>query len=491
MDSISPSEVRVRFAPSPTGDLHVGGVRTALFNYLFARRNGGKFLLRVEDTDKKRSTQEAIQVILDGMDWLGMSSDEEVVYQSQRQDAHREAGEKLLANGAAYRCFCTSEQISERRELAQREKNEYKYDRRCFHLSDAEIQANLDDGVPFAVRLRIPGELISFDDLVHERITVSGMEIEDFILLRSDGTPTYMLAVVVDDADMGITHIIRGDDHISNTPKQILIYKALGLAPPQFVHVPVILGPDKRKLSKRHGAAAVNEYRDMGYLPDTLINYLGLLGWSPGDDRNEMTPKELESLFDIKGIINHSAVFDEAKLRWLNGLYIGKSSYDDIKEELFGFAQLAVESGMLNEVPAEADIKKAWMLLKNRIHTLKELFEWGDYFFQSPKTFDRKGVKKNFKNGAGDALIAVSKMVSEIDVYDAARIEEMFRKKAEDDGLKASQLIHPTRLAVSGKTGGPSLFELLETLGKNVVVQRTRKVGEDINNGKFATDVAS
>jgi len=485
MDSVKSSDVRVRFAPSPTGDLHVGGVRTALFNYLFARRSGGKFLLRVEDTDKKRSTQEAIQVILDGLAWLGMNSDEGVVYQSQQQSAHRKAGDKLLENGAAYRCFCTKEQIAERREIAQRKKNEYKYDRRCAHLSDAEIKVNLDANMPFAVRLKVPGELISFDDLVHERITVSGMEIEDFILLRSDGTPTYMLAVVVDDAEMRITHIIRGDDHISNTPKQILIYRALGLTPPKFVHVPVILGPDKRKLSKRHGAAAVNEYRDVGYLSDTLINYLGLLGWSPGDDRNEITPSELEALFDLKGIIAHSAVFDEAKLRWLNGLYIGKIDYEAVKDQLISFGAMAVESGLLDEAPAETEIKKAWDLLKNRIHTLKELFEWGDYFFQHPKTFDKKGVKKNFKDGAGDTLISVSKMVNEIDVFEAPIIEEVFRKKAEEDGLKASQLIHPTRLAVSGRTGGPSLFELLETLGKEVVVQRTMFAGEAINNGNI------
>jgi len=485
MDSVKSSDVRVRFAPSPTGDLHVGGVRTALFNYLFARRSGGKFLLRVEDTDKKRSTQEAIQVILDGLAWLGMNSDEGVVYQSQQQSAHRKAGDKLLENGAAYRCFCTKEQIAERREIAQRKKNEYKYDRRCAHLSDAEIKVNLDANMPFAVRLKVPGELISFDDLVHERITVSGMEIEDFILLRSDGTPTYMLAVVVDDAEMRITHIIRGDDHISNTPKQILIYRALGLTPPKFVHVPVILGPDKRKLSKRHGAAAVNEYRDVGYLSDTLINYLGLLGWSPGDDRNEITPSELEALFDLKGIIAHSAVFDEAKLRWLNGLYIGKIDYEAVKDQLISFGAMAVESGLLDEAPAETEIKKAWDLLKNRIHTLKELFEWGDYFFQHPKTFDKKGVKKNFKDGAGDTLISVSKMVNEIDVFEAPIIEEAFRKKAEEDGLKASQLIHPTRLAVSGRTGGPSLFELLETLGREVVVQRTMFAGEAINNGNI------
>jgi len=485
MDNIKPSEVRVRFAPSPTGDLHVGGVRTALFNYLFARRSGGKFLLRVEDTDKKRSTQDAIQVILDGLAWLGMNSDEEVVYQSQQQASHREAGEKLLAKGAAYRCFCTTEQIAERREIAQREKNEYKYDRRCAHLSEAEIQANIDNSMPFAVRLKVPGELITFDDLVHERISVSGMEIEDFILLRSDGSPTYMLAVVVDDAEMGITHIIRGDDHISNTPKQILIYSALGLTPPRFVHVPVILGPDKRKLSKRHGAAAVNEYRDMGYLSDTLINYLGLLGWSPGDDRNEITPSELEALFDLKGIIAHSAVFDEAKLRWLNGLYIGQSDYIDVKDQLINFGKLAVKTGTLDELPSEADIQKAWKLLKNRVHTLKELFEWGDYFFQNPKSYDKKGVKKNFKNGAGDILISVSEMVNEITVYDAVNIEDVFRKKAEDDGLKASQLIHPTRLAVSGRTGGPSLFELLETLGKDVVVERTKFAGEAIISGSI------
>jgi len=314
MDSVKSSDVRVRFAPSPTGDLHVGGVRTALFNYLFARRSGGKFLLRVEDTDKKRSTQEAIQVILDGLAWLGMNSDEGVVYQSQQQSAHRKAGDKLLENGAAYRCFCTKEQIAERREIAQRKKNEYKYDRRCAHLSDAEIKVNLDANMPFAVRLKVPGELISFDDLVHERITVSGMEIEDFILLRSDGTPTYMLAVVVDDLDSGVTEVLRADDLLPSTPRQMLIYRHLGAESPDFTHVPLVVGPDHRRLAKRHGDTSLARYRREGISPEAIIGALAHgSGWV--EEGTRCRPEDLLARFDLSSLPTEPMIWSDERLQ--------------------------------------------------------------------------------------------------------------------------------------------------------------------------------
>lgn len=463
---------RVRFAPSPTGDLHVGGVRTALFNYLYARHTGGKFLLRIEDTDRKRSTPEAIRVILDGLAWLELEPDEAPVYQSRRIDNHIAAAQQLLIEGHAYRCFCKPEEIEARR----KESNEYKYDRFCLKLSPEDIERKLDQGQTFAVRLKVPDGDVKFTDTVHGEITVSGSEIDDFVLLRRDGTPTYMLAVVVDDIDMDVTTIIRGDDHLSNTPKQILLYHALNHPLPEFAHVPMILGQDRKRLSKRHGATSITWYRDAGYLPETMINFLGLLGWSPGDDRDIISRRELIDLFDIGGIQSKSAVFNEAKARWLNGQYLGRMEYNDVADELDAFARAAQAEGTLEDVPSGREIRAAWNLLRNRIHFLKDLFDDCRYMFRDPDTYDEKGARKHFmKDGVIDRLKRLADDFSGIDPFSRESTEHLIRKLAEELDVSAGKLIHPVRLACSGVTGGPGIFDMLEALGRETVVRRLRR----------------
>ena len=477
---LSGNEVRVRFAPSPTGDLHVGGVRTALFNYLFARHNGGKFLLRIEDTDQRRSTPEATQVILNGLQWLGLSHDEDVVYQAARIERHKEAADTLLQSGAAYRAFETPEELADEREEANRQNLSYSYDRAGLKLTSDEIAYRLAKGIPYAVRLKIPDGNVSFNDGVHGTISVDCQEMDDFIILRSDETPTYNLAVVVDDADMGITHIIRGDDHISNTPKQILLYRAMGLQEPLFAHVPLILGADKKRLSKRHSATSITSYRDAGYLPETMINYLGLLGWSPGDDRNEITLHELIELFDISGIQSSGAVFDEKKLNWLNGLYISQTDYDDIAERLCQYAETAVKEGIFVHSPSLDQIKNAWDLLRTRIHKLPDLFDDGLYMFRDPVEYDPKGVRKHFQPEVIERLTVIADDLEKLDRFNTESIESVVRIRAEEWDISAGKLIHPLRLSASGTTGGPGLFEMLETLGQNTVIRRIRRAVEYI-----------
>ncbi|MBM3325854.1 MAG: glutamate--tRNA ligase [Calditrichaeota bacterium] len=469
----SPKSIRVRFAPSPTGDLHVGGVRTALFNYLFARHTGGKFLLRIEDTDKERSTPAAIQVILDGLAWLGVTPDEPVVYQSARIERHKEAAYQILKSGLGYRCFCNPEELTAKREAARSIGKPFKYDRTCLKLKPAEIEGKLAAGTPWAVRVRVPDEDLTFEDGVHSEVRILGEDLEDFVLLRGDGTPTYMLAVVVDDADMGITHIIRGDEHLLNTPKQILIYKAMGCPVPRFAHVPLILGTDKKKLSKRHGATSITWYKEQGYLPETMLNFLGLLGWSPGDDRNVISRDELIELFDVSGIIPHGAVFDEQKLRWLNGQYISKTDFQSVRKSLLTYAEQAAADGRLERLPDEAYLEQVWNLIRSRIYFLSDLFYSALYLFQDPTSYDEKGMRKHFqKEGIADRLKTLSGDFESISRWTAVSIEETIRRRAEEWGASASELIHPLRLAVSGVTVGPGLFELLEVLGKEAVVKR-------------------
>ncbi|HHE46627.1 MAG TPA: glutamate--tRNA ligase, partial [Bacteroidetes bacterium] len=429
----------------------------------------GKFLLRIEDTDRKRSTPEAINVILDGLAWLDLLPDEEPVYQSKRIERHIAAAQKMLEDGYAYRCFCTPDELEERR----RASGDYMYDRHCLNLTEAEIQQKLADGEKFALRIRVPEGRVSFDDGVHGGMQVACTEIDDFILLRRNGAPTYMLAVVVDDADMGITHVIRGDDHLSNTPKQILIYRALGKRIPEFAHVPLILGKDRKRLSKRHGATSITEYRDAGYLPETMINFLGLLGWSPGDDRDIISRRELIELFDISGIQSKAAVFDDARVRWLNGQYLGMTDYGKVEGKLERLAEDAASAGELTEVPDSKEIKTAWDLLKTRIHFLNDLFTDCRYMFRDPDVYDGKGVRKHFlQNGVVDHLQVLADDFSSLGDFRAASVEAAIRKRAEEWEVSTGKLIHPLRLACSGVTGGPGLFEMLEALGRDTVVRR-------------------
>ena len=322
MNDATQQAIRVRFAPSPTGFLHVGGARTALYNWLYARKNKGVFVLRIEDTDVQRSSQEMVDVILNSLKWLQLNWDEGPIYQSQRLDLYRKAAFELVEKGKAYRCFCKPDEINARREAGMKEKGMWKYERTCYNLTPEEIQKNITSGIPFAIRFLVPPGSTSFDDLVHGKIELDHSQVDDFVLLRSDGHPTYHLSVVVDDIDMGITHIVRGDDHISNTPKQILLYDAFDKKPPHFAHIPLILGTDKKRLSKRHGSVAVEEYQRMGILPEALVNFLALLGWNPGDEREIMALDELVREFDLDRVNSSNAVFDLKKLQWMNSKYL-------------------------------------------------------------------------------------------------------------------------------------------------------------------------
>lgn len=466
----------LRFAPSPTGYLHVGGARTAIFNWLSARKSGGKFLLRIEDTDRERSTDESIQQILDSLKWLGIDWDGEVEYQSRQEGRHKKVVDELLAKGHAYRCFCSKKVLDEKRLNSQKEKQIYRYDGACRNLSEKEIQSKLEAGEPYSVRLKIPSGEVEFNDLVHGENRVQNETIDDFIILRSDGTPIYQLAVVVDDHDMGITKVLRGDDHLSNTPKQILLYKAMGWDIPDFGHVPLILGPDKVRLSKRHGATSVEEFQKDGIFPESLFNFLCLLGWSPGDDTEIMTKDELIKRFDEKRINKRSAVFDITKLYWMNGKYLSNMSVTDLLPEVERRLRKA------DIVIAESDKKRFGMLVelqKDRVRTISELVDALCLFFEDPREFEEKGVRKHFlKDGVLDLMMALIRGLSEPEAglfNDTVNPENFIRNLAEEKNISAAKIIHPLRLALTGKTVSPGIFELVYILGKDKVLRRIEK----------------
>jgi glutamyl-tRNA synthetase len=467
--------VRVRFAPSPTGFLHVGGARTALFNWLWARHTGGSLVLRIEDTDAQRSTAEMIQGILEGLEWLGIDWDEGPFYQSDRGARHREAAGELVANGSAYPCFCTVEMLAAEREAAIARKESYVYSGRCRALDPAEAAARRAGGEPSTIRFAVPAGETAWEDVVHGRTGVENRTIGDFIILRSDGAPIYNMAVTVDDLDMRITHVVRGDDHISNTPKQILLYRALGAEPPVFAHVPLILGPDKSKLSKRHGAVAVTAYREEGFLAEAFVNFLALLGWSPGDDREVMTRDELVEAFSLERITGKSAVFDVEKLAWLNGQHLSRLSGAEvaaIARPLFARAGIAGE--------AELAGKAAWFeelmaLVKTRSRTLNDLVEQGRPFFPGPVEYLPDAVEKFWKDpAAADAALAVAEehAASEERWDDLEGMEARLRNLAEARGVAAGKVMQAMRVALTGQRVSPGIFETMAAMGPGVVRER-------------------
>ena len=468
-----PVSVRVRFAPSPTGYLHVGGARTAIFNWLFARRNGGVFVLRVEDTDAERSSVELVRAILDGMAWLGMTADEGPFFQTASRPQHVADAMRLLAEGRAYRCFCDAKLLSGEREAAEKSGGGYLYGRRCLAIPRAESDARAAAGAPFVVRLQVPVGATAWDDRVHGLTSFPNDVIEDLILLRSDGSPTYNLSVVSDDVTMRITHVIRGDDHISNTPKQILIYEGLGQTPPVFAHLPLIFGTDKKRLSKRHGATSVLDYRDAGYLPDALFNFLAMLGWNPGDERQKMTRDELVAAFDLDGVGKSGAVFDVTKLDWLNGLYIAA-----LPEAAFEAAARAAlqASGLWND--AFETSRRPWFrgvlaLIQPRVKTLAAIPAEGRFFFDPTDAFeyDAGALKKHWGDPAIAAAVReVARRWDALHDWSPVPLEAELRAVAEGRGLSAGKLIHPIRLAVTGRTASPGLFEVVALLGR----ERTR-----------------
>jgi glutamyl-tRNA synthetase len=473
------STPRVRFAPSPTGYLHVGGARTALFNWLFARHTGGTLILRIEDTDFERSSEEMVGGILEGMTWLGLDWDEGPFFQSKRLDLYKTAAERLIAAGSAYPCFCTKEELEHRRAEATAAGRPPMYDRRCRKLTPEEVATNKSAGKPAAIRFAVPeGGVTSFDDAVFGRIEFANSEIEDFVLLRSDGIPTYHLSVVADDMDMRLTHIIRGADHISNTPKQVLQYLALGAPLPIFAHVPLILGPDKTRLSKRHGATSVISYKEMGIVPEAFRNFLALLGWTPQNaekDRELFSSDELIQLFSLEGISKSNAVFDNDKLAWFNTEYIRKDSAEEllplIEEE---WAKASFEP----ERPTE-ELLATIDLLKPRARNLKDFAGAFKAYFSDDFEFDTAAVTKFFKDETLPLLLAELAIRYEAaEDFTEASTEEVLRKFAEEKGIKAGVLINGSRVALTGQGVAPSLFAVMAALGKERVVARLKRSAE-------------
>ncbi len=484
------SDVRVRFAPSPTGYLHIGGARTALFNWLFARHEGGAFVLRIEDTDQARKVEGAVQAIYDGLNWLGLGWDEGPdkggqhgpYVQSERLDIYRNHVDALIEGGHAYRCFCTADRLAELRETQRLAKQQPGYDRRCRNLSQEEMDEQLAGGSPYVVRLKIPlsGET-RFDDVVRGVVVNENRNLDDFVLLKSDGFPTYHLANVVDDHLMEISHVIRGEEWIPSTPKHVLIYEALGWGEhlPVFCHVPSILAPGGGKLSKRKGAAAVTDFEAMGFVPEAVRNFISLLGWSPGDDREKMPLEDIIEAFTLDRIQARGAVFDEKKLEWLNGEYITEYS----AEQLYDLAVPAwVDAGLVTA--EEATERREYLLavielFKSRMNRIGDFVELAGYCFGEPEECDAKARKKHWKAEEVPARVrTAAERFEALESFSEAATEDAVRALAEEEDVSAAKFIHPIRLAVSGLSFGPGLFELLELLGQETVVRRLRRAAE-------------
>ncbi len=466
----------------------MGTARTALYNWLFARHHKGSFIVRIEDTDVARSSAEMVDVILESLDWFGLNWDEELYYQSQRLDLYRRYAHRLLDEGRAYWCYCSAEELEKRKRSSIARTKAWKYDRRCLGLSERKREGLENRETPRALRFLVPEGRTGFDDLVHGRIERDNSEIEDFVVLKSDGTPAYNFAVVIDDYEMKITHVIRGDDHITNTPKQLLVYRALGFAVPKFAHLPLILGEDRSKLSKRHGPVSVPEYRDRGYLPDAFVNFLALLGWSPGDEREILSREELVRLFSLSRVIKRGAIFDVKKLDWMNGEYVKRMDNSSLLEAALPFLK---RSGLVTDEDAKRRrdyLLQVMGILKERATKLTDFGELGYYFFRENFEYDVKGVEKHFsQRGIADRLELLTARLGDLGDFSSRAIEALYRKAADELGTKAAKLIHPTRLALTGVTGGPGLFELMEILGRDAVIARlTRAVEFARKTGKAA-----
>ncbi len=466
-------KMKLRFAPSPTGFLHVGGARTAIFNWLLARKYGASFLLRIEDTDRTRSTLEAEKQILSALQQLGIDWDGEPYYQSRHRDRHIQAAQQLLDSGLAYRCFCTKEELAEKRRQAEINKINQRYDGTCRNLPQSVIEKKLTDGKPFSIRFKVEPGQVSWIDEIHGETRVGNNTLDDFIIVREDGTPTYQLAVVTDDHDMGITLVLRGDDHIANTNKQILLYKALGWPVPRFGHIPLILGPDKVRLSKRHGAASVGAFMEQGILPEALFNYLCLLGWSPGDDREIMSREELIDAFEISRINHSAAVFDLKKLFWLNGRYLAELPFENVWKYVQDWLK---EQGQKIEKSESAQFRLLVSLQQVRAESLIEITNGLGIFFDAPQVYEEKGVRKFFlKGNAKELLEGLKKEIDQKDeafFSDVESIETFIRDFAAQQETAAAKVIHPLRLALTGSSASPGIFELLYILGKEKTTAR-------------------
>src|SRR5208283_1325962 len=471
----SHTDVRLRFAPSPTGYLHVGGARTALFNWLFARHYGGRLVLRIEDTDFERSTAEMVEGILVGLRWLGVDWDEGPYFQSQRMELHQAAAERLVEAGAAYYCFCTKEELEQRRAQAQAEGRDPQYDGKCRLISAADARARREAGEACAIRFAVPetGSTI-FDDAVFGRVEFANCEIEDFVLLRSDGIPTYHLSVVVDDLEMRMTHIVRGADHLSNTPKQVMLYKAIGVPPPVFAHVPLILGPDKTRLSKRHGATSVIAYKEEGIVPDAFRNFIVLLGWTPPDSSREIMKEcDLIDLFDLSGIQKSNAVFERGKLDWFNAEYI--RSYP-ASQLLVLIEEEWKKVGLIPFQTSREAMEATVDLVKPRARTLKDFTGLFRAYFSDDFEADRAAVQKFLKDAAvREMIIDLASRYQQEAVFSEESTEKLLRDFAAEKNVKAGVLINGARVALTGQGVAPSLFAVMANLGQERTVARLKR----------------
>jgi len=476
------SKVRVRFAPSPTGYLHVGGARTALYNWLFARQQGGTFVLRIEDTDLARSTEESVRGILEGMKFLGLDWDEgpEVggnygpYFQTERLGLYREYAQQLMDAGRAYECFCTPEELEEQRRVQREQKLDLHYDGRCRHLTEEQKQAYRAEGRVPVIRFvaETEGQTV-IPDLIRGPVVFPNNQVDDFVIIKSDGVPTYNFAVVIDDALMEITHVIRGEDHIPNTPKQIQLYKALGFPIPAFAHIPMILGSDKTRLSKRHGATSVTQFRDEGYLPDAMVNYLALLGWGYDDSQTLFSRAELIEKFSLERVSKNPAVFDFQKLQWMNGVYIRELSLDEFYEKTLPYLHNA---GL---VPGEPSAEQKQMIMavlkemQSRIKLLSEVVEMSRYFFTEDFQYNEDAARKILLKGEGKTVLEhLRQALSQVQEFNHAELEPVFNGAVESLGLKLGKVIQPLRVAVTGTNVSPGIYEVLEIVGKERTLAR-------------------
>ncbi len=456
--------VKTRFAPSPTGNLHIGGARTALFNWLFARHHGGMFILRIEDTDRERSKEEYTRDILDGLAWLGITHDDPLYFQSARTDLYKANAYRLLDEGYAYKCYCTPGELEEKRAKALAEGRKPSYDRTC-----RERAGEYPDG-PYVVRFKTPlSGAIAFDDMVRGEISFQAEELDDLIIFRNDGTPTYNFTVVVDDALMGVTHVLRGDDHINNTPRQILMYRALGFDVPRFGHVPLIHGKDRARLSKRHGAASLLEYREEGFLAEALMNYLARLGWAHGDEEI-FSSAELIAKFDITHVGKSPAIFDMDKLLWLNSHYIKTISPGEIASRLVPFIER-----MGYGAPDADKLLKIVLILRERAKTLKEMAQMAEFFFKEDVGYEAKARDKYLTPAAKPVLERFLQAFTGLPDLGEAGQRAVVDGIAKDLGKKLVDVVQPVRVALSGREVTPGIFEVIEILGKETVEKRVRK----------------
>ena len=477
------SDVRVRIAPSPSGFLHIGTAKIALMNWLFARQSGGTFVLRLEDTDADRTEEEFVQAMCDGFRWLGIDWDEGPAFgdepekgdfgpyrQSQRNQLHRDAGQRLLDEGKAYRCFCSKEELDVERELAQKEKRPPRYNGKCRDLSTEESQQRADAEERFVVRFKVPEGSTVIEDLVQGRVETQNKEFDDFVILKPTGDPIFHLAVVVDDGDMKISHVMRGDDHLTNTSRHAMLFDALGYDRPIFAHLPMVLDERGKKYSKREHGANVLDWRDDGYLPETMINYVALMGWSPGDDEEIFTREGLLEAFSVDRLGKSAAKFDLKRLQWINGQHMRKLPVEELRDRVL---PLLTAANIDYSEKSDAWLAQMTAICQEKLKTLNEIVMYTDFFFRDVTEYDEKGVKKQWrKDGALEKMASIL-AVFEADASGSSRsLHDAYEKMSEESGLGLGQYIHPTRLALTGKSIGPGLFELAELLGKDECLKR-------------------